>query len=118
MAVGLYCVGVRDLAGLVLASTVSAQGMSADDIVDKMLKQDAFGWEEAETTIRMVLVDSAGAKRERVMDNLRRRKTGQLQSIVRFRAPPEVAGTAFLMLERQKAELKLKTTAGPLAVAR
>ena len=87
-----------------LASTVSAQGMSADDIVDKMLKQDAFGWEEAETTIRMVLVDSAGAKRERVMDNLRRRKTGQLQSIVRFRAPPEVAGTAFLMLERQKGE--------------
>ncbi len=85
-------------------SRADAQGMSADDIVEKMLKQDAFGWDEAETTIRMVLTDGAGKRSERVMENLRRRKTGQLQSIVRFRSPQEVAGTAFLMLERNKGE--------------
>ena len=38
------------------------------------------------------------------MENLRRKKGGQLQSVVRFRAPQEVAGTAFLMLERDKGE--------------
>ncbi len=89
---------------LAMVAPVAAQGMSANQIVDKMLKQDAFGWDEAETTIRMILVDGKGKKRERVMENLRRRKAGQLQSIVRFRSPQEVAGTAFLMLERNEGD--------------
>ena len=98
----LMCLALS--AAMVIPAHASAQGPSANDIVEKMLKQDAFGWDEAETTIRMVLTDGGGTKRERVMENLRRRKTGQLQSIVRFRAPQEVAGTAFLMLEREKGE--------------
>src|SRR4051812_35668349 len=77
---------------------------TAEQISERMLGQDPFGWDEAETTVRMTLVDSTGAKKERVMDNLRRRKNGALQSVVRFRAPQEVAGTAFLMLERPKGE--------------
>jgi hypothetical protein len=77
---------------------------TAEQIADKMLAQDPFGWDEAETTVRMTLVDGQGQRKERVMDNLRRRKSGQLQSVVRFRAPQEVAGTAFLMLERAKGE--------------
>lgn len=87
-----------------LIAPAFAQGLSASQIVDKMLDKDAFGWDEAETTIRMILVDGKGKKRERVMSNLRRRKGGQLQSIVRFRSPQEVAGTAFLMLERNKGD--------------
>jgi len=87
-----------------IAPVRAQDGMSADAIAEKMLRQDAFGWDEAETTIRMVLTDSAGKKGERTMENLRRRKDGQLQSIVRFRSPQEVAGTAFLMLERTKGE--------------
>jgi outer membrane lipoprotein-sorting protein len=78
--------------------------LTADQIVERMLKQDAFGWDEAETTVRMTLVDAKGTRTERVMENLRRRKNGQQQSIVRFRSPQEVAGTAFLMLDRDKGE--------------
>ena len=74
--------------------------LTAQQIVERMLNQDAFGWDEAETTVRMTLVDAKGTRTERVMENLRRRKNGQLQSIVRFRSPQEVAGTAFLMLDR------------------
>jgi hypothetical protein len=77
---------------------------TAEQISERMLAQDPFGWDEAETTVRMTLIDNTGAKKERIMDNLRRRKGGQLQSVVRFRAPQEVAGTAFLMLERPKGE--------------
>ncbi len=77
---------------------------TAEQISERMLAQDPFGWDEAETTVRMTLTDKAGSKKERVMDNLRRRKDGQLQSVVRFRAPQEVAGTAFLMLERKSGE--------------
>jgi Outer membrane lipoprotein-sorting protein len=78
--------------------------LSAEQIVEKMLKQGLFGLDEAETTVRMGLIDASGSRTERVMENLRRRKNGQLQSVTRFRAPVEVAGTAFLMLERDKGE--------------
>ncbi|MDB4989587.1 MAG: Sterol-sensing box domain protein [Myxococcaceae bacterium] len=78
--------------------------LTADQIVERMLKQDTFGWDEALTTVRMGLIDASGKRSERVMDNLRRRKNGQLQSVVRFRSPQDVAGTAFLMLEREKGE--------------
>jgi len=89
-----------------IASTIPVQAadLSAGEIVERMLKQDAFGWDDAETTIRMVLMDNAGAKRERIMESLRRKKSGQLQSVIRFRSPQDVAGTAFLMLERDKGE--------------
>jgi len=87
-----------------VAPAIAQSTLSADDIVNRMLSQDAFGWDEAEVTIRMILVDGSGKRSERVMESLRHKKAGQLQSVVRFRAPQEVAGTAFLMLERPKGE--------------
>ena len=78
--------------------------LTAEEIVDRMLKQPLFGWDDAETMVRMGLIDASGKRSERVMENLRRRKDGLLQSVVRFRAPQDVAGTAFLMLERPKGE--------------
>lgn len=78
--------------------------LTADQIVERMLKQDAFGWDDAETTVRMTLIDSKGSRQERVMESLRRRKDGRNQSVMRFRAPQDVAGTAFLILERDKGE--------------
>lgn len=87
------------------SAPASAQAPStAEEIADRMLSQDPFGWDEAETTIRMTLIDGAGTKKDRVMESLRRRKGGQLQSVIRFRSPQEVAGTAFLMMERPKGE--------------
>ena len=87
-----------------LALPSFAEAQSADQIMQKALNIDPFGWDEAETRVRMVLKDRKGKKKERLMENLRRRKDNQLQSVVRFRRPQEVAGTAFLMLERNKGE--------------
>jgi outer membrane lipoprotein-sorting protein len=99
----------RWLLGLIICTAwfgfdVRASAQTAEEIMEKMLSQDAFGWDEAETTVRMTLTDASGKRKERIMENLRRRKGGQLQSVVRFRAPQEVAGTAFLMVERGKGE--------------
>lgn len=92
-------------AGAFFNASASAQAnLTADQIMNKMLNQDAFGWDEAETTVRMTLVDAKGARKERIMENLRRRKGGMQQAVVRFRSPPDVAGTAFLMLQREKGE--------------
>jgi outer membrane lipoprotein-sorting protein len=90
---------------LTTAVTVGAEAQApqtAEEIIERALKQDTFGWDEAETTVRMTLIEAGGARKERVIENLRRRKNGQLQSIMRFRSPQEVAGTAFLMLEKDK----------------
>lgn len=81
-----------------------AEAQSADQIMSKALGIDPFGWDEAETRVRMVLKDKKGKKKERLMENLRRRGSDGLKSVVRFRSPAEVAGTAFLMLERKKSE--------------
>jgi hypothetical protein len=90
------CVGI--------SSQVEAEDLSANQIVENMLKRGLLGLDEAEATVRMVLVDASGARTERVMENLRRRKNGQLQGLTRFRAPADVAGCAFLQLERDKGE--------------
>lgn len=92
------------MTALPIAPAAAQADLTADQIIDKALKQDFFGWDEAETTVRMTLIESGGARKERVIESLRRRKNGQLQSIMRFRSPQEVAGTAFLMLEKGKGD--------------
>jgi outer membrane lipoprotein-sorting protein len=93
----LFCV----LAG---ASAHAQAPQTAEQIIERALKQDFFGWDEAETTVRMTLIEAGGSRKERIVESLRRRKNGQLQSIMRFRSPQEVAGTAFLMLEKDNGD--------------
>jgi hypothetical protein len=73
--------------------------LSADVIAAKIVRTDAFAWDGARTHVRMVLIEAGGDKRERAMDVLGRRKDGQFQTLLRFSAPPDIAGTAFLMLD-------------------
>ncbi len=75
--------------------------LTAEDIIGKMLRTDAFGWEGAKTQLRMVLVDRSGERQERLMVIMGRRHKGLLQTMVRFISPSKIAGTAFLMLERE-----------------
>lgn len=88
---------------LLLASSVLAESpsLTADDIARKMLRTDVFSWEGAKVRLRMVLIDSSGERQERVMEILGRRRNGLLQTVVRFLGPRKIAGTAFLMLERE-----------------
>jgi hypothetical protein len=86
-----------------LSSPAIAQNdtATADDIARKILRVDASGWEGAKTRIRMVVTEKSGSKREQVMEILGRRHQGLLQTVVRFFAPQNVAGTAFLMAENK-----------------
>lgn len=78
----------------------TAQDLSADDIAKKMLRADAFAWEGAKTKLRMVLQTPDGKRQERALEVAARRQKGLLQTLVRFQSPADIAGTAFLMLER------------------
>jgi hypothetical protein len=76
--------------------------LTANAIAAKVVRTDAFSWEGARTRARMVLTEANGDKRERAMEVIGRRKQGLFQTLVRFSAPQDIAGTAFLMLERGK----------------
>jgi hypothetical protein len=83
-----------------VGAQATAQDLSADEIAKKMLRADAFAWEGAKTKLRMVLQTPDGKRQERALEVAARRQKGLLQTMVRFQAPAEIAGTAFLMLER------------------
>lgn len=84
-----------------VGAQATAQDLSADDIAKKMLRADAFAWEGAKTKLRMVILGADGKRQERALEVVARRKDGLLQTMVRFQSPAEIAGTAFLMLERK-----------------
>jgi hypothetical protein len=86
---------------LVSTALADPPDLGADDIIRKMLRTDAFNWEGAKTRLRMVLTDSDGKKEYRLMEILGRRSNGLMQTVVRFLEPQNIAGSAFLMLERK-----------------
>lgn len=88
------------LAYCLLALPARADGPTVEDISRRMVRADAFSWDGAKARIRMVLTDKDGTRKEKTMDVLGRRSDGLLQTMIRFVAPANVAGTAFLMLER------------------
>jgi outer membrane lipoprotein-sorting protein len=89
------------LAALVLfPAALGADEGSAERIVRRMMEHDAFGAEGARTKMRMVVTSRTGAVRERSIDWISRKDGDVVRSVVRFRAPADVAGTAFLLVQR------------------
>lgn len=78
--------------------------MTAEQIAERTVRPDALTWNGGRARVRMVLIDSEGKSRERGMEITGREKGGLYESVVRFLNPADVAGTAFLMLERGKEE--------------
>ncbi|MDD9939279.1 MAG: outer membrane lipoprotein-sorting protein [Myxococcales bacterium] len=91
---------VLALLALLVASPLTAQELTADQLAQRTLRADAFAWEGAKTRLKMVLHAKGGKKSERAMEVVARRHHGLLQTMVRFLAPKELAGTAFLMREK------------------
>jgi Outer membrane lipoprotein-sorting protein len=74
--------------------------LSADEIANRTLRADAFVWEGNKTVLRMILVTPDGKRQERSLEVLARREHGKIQSLLRFSAPQNLAGTAFLSREQ------------------
>lgn len=79
-----------------------ADSLTADAIAKRTLRADAFTWEGARTRLKMLLIAKDGKRKERAMEVIARRHDGQLQTLVRFSAPEDLAGTAFLMREQPR----------------
>ncbi|MCK5689630.1 outer membrane lipoprotein-sorting protein [Myxococcota bacterium] len=81
-----------------------ATDLSAQDIVDKALTRNAFGFEDALARLTLTLQSKSGHKRERVVE-VRSRTFNELEhTLMRFEAPADVAGTGFLIIENDEGD--------------
>jgi hypothetical protein len=94
------------LGSLTLGRPAQAEGggPTTQQIAERAVRSSALGWSDARARIRMVLTDAGGSHSERALEVIGRKKNGQSQSLVRFTSPQDVAGTAFLLLEKSKDE--------------
>src|SRR5580704_2176447 len=88
---------------LLRSGTAAADGPTADEIARNVLSLDAFGLESARIKARMILTDSGGAREEREFEATTRKRDGLFESVVRFTAPSQVAGMAFLLIQHANA---------------
>lgn len=100
LAVPLAIVALSAVLGA-KAVRADADSPTADEIAKRILRADAFAWEGAKTRVRMVLFSPDGKRQERSIEVVARRDKGLLQSLVRFLAPEDLAGTAYLLREQQ-----------------
>jgi hypothetical protein len=86
------------------AARADSGSLTAAQIAERAVRPDTLKWSGGRARVRMVLTGSDGKSRERSMEIIGREKDGFYQSVVRFLNPADVAGTAFLILERGKEE--------------
>src|SRR4051812_37028365 len=94
--------------GLALAAsatrTARADGPTADELARQTLEHDTFGFEGSEIKARLSTTDADGKKQERSFEGISKRGDDKMiKSVLRFTAPANVAGTAFLMIQHQGA---------------
>ncbi len=90
------------LAGFLLlgsAAPATAKTLSANQIIDEMLERDPLGYGGAEAHIAMALVNSRGQTQKRKMVMYSRKDGDTRRLFVRFLAPSDIMGTAFLGID-------------------
>ncbi len=93
----IACVGL-------MASPAMADGLTAQQIVDKSLERNKFGFQNAIADITLKLVSKRGSERVREVQIKSIEREGLGKSLVRFHAPADVAGTGFLLIEKADAD--------------
>ena len=78
---------------------------SAAEIVANVLESDPWGLNGAEVTASAILTDKRGSKRTLSFVAASKRHDPPLsKSLVRFSAPPDLAGAGFLQIQRRDAD--------------
>jgi outer membrane lipoprotein-sorting protein len=90
------------LALLVVAAPAAGDPPAAQ-ILERVLDADLFGMAGAEFVAALTVRSAPGAaERQLLFSGRSRRSTARLaKGIIRFSSPPDVAGTGFLMIQRQ-----------------
>jgi hypothetical protein len=87
------------------ARIASADALTASQIVAKVLESDPWGLSGAEVTARATLKDDQGRVKNLAFTTRSRRYDGSLtKSIVRVTAPGDLAGVAFLQIQKRSGD--------------
>ena len=90
------------LAIVFAAFAARAESLTARQIVDRSLERNAFGLENSRAMLEMTLISKRGSERTRSLDIMSHEASdGKSRTLVRFLTPADVAGTTFLVVERQ-----------------
>jgi outer membrane lipoprotein-sorting protein len=89
------------LAVALLPATALAEDLSAQQIADKVLENNSFGFQDAMAKLTLKLISKRGSERVRQIEIRSLEKDDRNRTLVRFHAPADVAGTGFLVLENQ-----------------
>jgi outer membrane lipoprotein-sorting protein len=83
----------------------AAHAQTASEIISKTLEVDSFGLGDAEVQAHAIVRDARGAARELAFSGRSRRYESPLtKSIMRFSAPDDLKGVAFLQIQRKDAD--------------
>lgn len=85
---------------LTVLVTLPAPGQTARQIVDRALDHGTLGAEGTQARVVMLLTSARRTQRRRDLMVWSERRKGRVSSLVRILAPPDVAGTSFLLRER------------------
>ena len=97
----LSCV-VVSLVLLATASQPAAASLTADDIIDRV--KDNARVDQVQFTVRMLLVNKRGEKRERSVTALKKGVDGRLRYVIRFLYPNDIKGTSLLTIDHPPGE--------------
>lgn len=84
---------------LLLPGLGFAQEPTGESIVQRMLDDEAFGFQSGEVGMQLTIRDPSGDARERRLVVRGRRDDGRSRALVRVTAPASQAGQAFLFLQ-------------------
>ena len=90
-------------AGLMLTGTAHAQELTGRQIMEKALSKSS--WKDMQGDVELILTNAKGQQRIRKIRMFSRKRTAnESDMLMRFIAPPDVKGTAFLVIEHEKGE--------------
>jgi outer membrane lipoprotein-sorting protein len=80
-----------------------ARADDAEAIVKRAIGKDALGLEGGHALVAMTITGDDGAAETKTFEIWAKKQDGLLRTVVRFKAPAKIAGTAFLLLQRKGA---------------
>ncbi len=87
------------LGGLLASGPAMAAELNAQQIIDRLTDANTVGFKQGAAEMRLILQPEGGEKRERRFVTRTMELEGKSRSIIRFLAPADVQGSAFLLLE-------------------
>lgn len=87
-------------AALAIAGPASADDPGPDAIVKRAIQRDAIGLEGGHATVTMTITRDDGVSESKTFEIWSRKSDGLLRTVVRFKAPAKLAGTAFLLVQK------------------